>query len=47
MREIEQLEFEFEEANENLDSENFDEEFETEHFFRFLEKKFKVSNSYL
>ena len=43
MREIEQLEFEFEEANENLDSENFDEEFETEHFFRFLEKKFKVS----
>ena len=44
MQEIEELEAEFEEANENLDSENFDEEFETEQFFRFLEKKFKVSN---
>ena len=47
MQEIEQLEVDFEEANEDLDRENFDEEFETEHFFRFLEKKFKVSYFYL
>ena len=46
MQEIEELEAEFEEANENLDRENFDEDFETEQFFRFLEKKFKVSYFY-
>ena len=47
MQEIEELEAEFEEANENIERENFDEEFETEKFFRFLEKKFKVSYFYL
>ena len=46
MQEIDELEAEFEEANENLDRENFDEDFETEQFFRFLEKKFKVSYFY-
>ena len=41
--EIEELEEEFEEDSAELDLEDFEEEYETDRFMNFLERKFEVS----
>ena len=41
--EIEELEVEFEEDSADLDLDDFEEEYETDRFINFLERKFEVS----